>query len=106
MTCLTPFSVKLMSPNSARFWADPDTGYSYVQTVYQHHGQMVHVPAGWLHQVENLQDCVKIAWDMMAPERVALYVLTWQYILSGITRSNAADYVATTGVWWAAVQKL
>ena len=40
---------------------DPDTRYSYVQTVYQHHGQVVHVPAGWLHQVENLQDCVKIA---------------------------------------------
>ena len=85
---------------------DPDTGCAYVQTVHQHHGQMVHVPTGWLHQVENLQDCAKIAWDMMVPERMALYMLTWQHILSGITRSNAADYMAATGVLWAAVQKL
>jgi len=38
-----------------------DLGYYHVQTVYQHHAQVVHVPAGWLHQVENWQDCVKIA---------------------------------------------
>lgn len=60
--------------------------------------QMVPVPAGWLHQVENLQDCVKIAWDMMFLERMALYMRTWLHILSGITKSNAPDYMAMTGV--------
>ena len=49
---------------------------------------------------------MKIAWDMMLPERMAAYMLTWQHILSGITTSNAADYMATIGVLWAAVQKL
>lgn len=33
---------------------DLNTGYSCVQAMYQHHGQVVHVPTGWLHQVENL----------------------------------------------------
>ena len=56
---------------------NPDTGFAHVQTIYQHHGQMVHVPARWLHQVENLQDCVKIAWHMMVPERMVFYMLTW-----------------------------
>ncbi len=55
---------------------DPDTGCAYVQTVSQHHGQVVHVPAGWSHQVDNLQDCVKIAWDIMVPERMAAYMAT------------------------------
>ena len=67
---------------------------------------MVHVPAGWLHQVENLQDCVKIARDTMFPERMALYMRARQHILVGIIRSNAADYMAMIGVLWAAIQKL
>ncbi len=53
---------------------DLDTGCAYVQTVYQHHGQVVHVPAGWLHQVEILQGCGKIAWDITVPERMAAYM--------------------------------
>ncbi|KAL3134232.1 hypothetical protein ABBQ38_006663 [Trebouxia sp. C0009 RCD-2024] len=85
---------------------DPNTGNAYVQTVYQHHGQLVHVPAGWLHQVENLQDCVKIAWDMMTPERMGAYMATWQHVLASVIKSNAPDYMAATGVLWVAVQKL
>ena len=85
---------------------DLETGCACVQTVYQHHGQVVHVPAGWLHQVENLQDCVKIAWDMMIPERMGAYMATWQHVLATVTKSNAPDYMAARGVLWAAVQKL
>ncbi|KAL3157775.1 hypothetical protein ABBQ32_012200 [Trebouxia sp. C0010 RCD-2024] len=85
---------------------DLETGCAYVRTVYQHHGQVVHVPAGWLHQVENLQDCVKIAWDRMVPERMAAYMATWQLVLASVIKSNAPDYMAATGVLWVAVQKL
>jgi len=85
---------------------DPEAGRAYVQTVYQQHGQMVHVPAGWLHQVENLQDCVKIAWDIMVPERMAAYVTTWQHVLACVTKSNAPAYMAATGVMVVAAQKL
>ena len=85
---------------------DPNTGYAYVQTVYQHHGQVVNVPAGWLHQVENLQDCVKIAWDIMVSERMAAYMATWQHVLACVTKSNAPDYMAAMGVLWVAAQKL
>ena len=85
---------------------DPATGRVYVQTVYQHHGQVVHMPAGWLHQVETLQDCVKLAWDIMLPERMAAYMATWQHVLASVTESSAPDYMAAMDVLWVAAQKL
>ena len=51
---------------------------------------MVHVPAGWLHQVENLQDCVKIG-----------YQLTWQHVLVCVIKLNAPYYMADMGMLWA-----
>jgi len=52
---------------------DPKTGLAYVRVVFQSHGERVYVPAGWVHQVENLQDCVKLAWDFFgSPERLAV----------------------------------
>ena len=86
--------------------AHPDTGSYHVQTVYQHHGQVAHVPAGWLHQVENWQDCVKIAWDLMIPERMAAYITTWQHVLACVTASSAPDYMAAMGVLWVTADKL
>lgn len=40
-----------------------------IVTVTQHHGEMVHVPWGWAHQVQNLAPCFKIAWDMVNMSR-------------------------------------
>ena len=40
----------------------PDTRCAYVQTISQYHRQLVHVPAGWLLQVVNPQDCVVWRW--------------------------------------------
>ena len=58
---------------------DLETGCAYVQTIYQHHGQVVHVPAGWLHQVKNLQGYVKIACVMFS-ERMGADMATWQML--------------------------
>ena len=66
---------------------DPNTGNAYVQTMYQHHGQVVNVPAGWLHQLENLQDCVRIAWDIMVPERMAAYMAACPCLCHQVKRS-------------------
>lgn len=38
-------------------------GSEVVPTAEQRHGDVVHVPAGHMHQVENLEGCVKMAWD-------------------------------------------
>ncbi|DBB04538.1 TPA: hypothetical protein ACH3X1_012620 [Trebouxia sp. C0004] len=51
-----------------------------VQVLYQHNGDMVHVPAGWPHQVLNLKPCVKLAWDYHDPVNMAQYALSWLYI--------------------------
>ncbi len=49
---------------------------------------------------------MKIAWDIMVPERMAVYMATWQHVLACVTRSNAPDYMAATGVLWVAAQNL
>ena len=35
--------------------------------LYQLHGQMVHVPPGYIHCVQNLAPCIKLAWDFYNP---------------------------------------
>jgi hypothetical protein len=43
--------------------------------LYQCAGQRVHMPTGWCHAVCNMQACVKVAWDMLDPERYADYMV-------------------------------
>ncbi|KAL0031501.1 hypothetical protein WJX77_003847 [Trebouxia sp. C0004] len=57
-------------------------------------------------KAENLQDCVKIAWDILVPEHMAAYMATWQHVFACVTKSNAPDYMAAMGVLWVAAQKL
>ena len=86
---------------------DPKSGEAYVRVVYQFHGERMYVPAGWVHQVENLQDCVKLAWDFFAsPERLAVCVAAWQHVHAKIPHINAADYLYAAAVLCQAVQEL
>ena len=55
-------------------------GRATVQVLYQHNGDMVHVPNGWPHQLLNLKPCVKLAWDYYDPVNMARYALSWLYI--------------------------
>ena len=48
--------------------------------VRQHHGDIVKVPAGWLHSVENLAPCVNFAWEYMVMEHAAHYLVVHQLI--------------------------
>jgi len=67
----------------------------------------VYVPAGWVHQVENLQDCVKLAWDFFgSPERLAVCLAAWQHVHAKIADINAPDYVCASAVLCKAVQEL
>ena len=58
--------------------------------VEQRHGQMVHVPAGYMHQVVNVKACTKIAFDIYKRANLARYAMSWQYVTSQIAR--APDY--------------
>ena len=57
-------------------------------------GELIKVPVGWAHQVENLQDCVKFAWDLWEPDRFALYYESYKTLGSVFFR-QAKDYMAT-----------
>ena len=73
-----------------------DKGIDMIPIVKQCHGDMVHVPAGYMHQVENLHPCLKVAWDIYVVEHLHRYALSWRYI--GSKMRGAADYMASAVV--------
>ena len=80
---------------------DEATGYQRpaVTLLWQHHGQVVHVPAGHMHMVVNLQPCIKMAWEYWKDDKLVNYILAWKFISSQMTRgSNSLDYFNTQGV--------
>jgi hypothetical protein len=68
--------------------------------IYQHAGQGVHVPVGWMHYVRNLQPCVKMAFDKYVPANFALYIRTWHQFCSPVMGCplSAKDYMAAQDV--------
>ena len=61
--------------------------------VYQHHGQLVRVEAGWLHSVINVQHSIKIAREFMLRDRVAMYAAVPRLISDYIGPEAAHDYM-------------
>lgn len=64
------------------------------QYLEQRHGQLVEVPPGWIHQVTNLLECIKMAWDVYELAHVPDYVASWHHISSQVTCSNSEDYMS------------
>lgn len=74
---------------------DENTGQAYVQIVMQFHGCILHVPAGWVHCVLNMEACAKLAWEVYKEKHMLNYVLSWQYVARQFTRErNVQDYMA------------
>ena len=80
------------------------TGRDLMPIIEQRHGDMVHVPAGYMHQVENLQPCVKIAFDKYVCANLARYALSWWYVTCQIWRSS--DYMGAAVLVKEAINKL
>ena len=76
------------------FLGKDSNGQPYCIKIQQRHGQLVYVPPGWLHQVTNVAQCMKMAWELYDLEHTAHYVASWHYTASKITRNNAEDYMA------------
>ena len=84
-----------------------DEGVAYLQVKYQHHGEMMYVPAGLVHQVENLQMCVKLAWDFFGcSSRLPVCLAVWQQVHARIDSISAKDYLYAAAVLHRAVDKL
>ena len=80
-------------------------GEPLVHIVRQCHGDIVHVPAGWMHMVQNVPACIKMAWDMYTVDHLTDYVLSWQHVASRL-KSNRPDYMAVMGVVTTALTEL
>jgi hypothetical protein len=74
-----------------------DWSYPLVYTEYQYSGMKINVPVGWAHQVENLRDCVKFAFDVYKPEEFGLCMESYQNVASPYFDQDE-DYMATTAV--------
>ena len=61
--------------------------------------------AGWMHQVINLQPCLKLAWDVYTKAQMPAYIASWQLIANSIMRHNAEDYMAVGRVLVKAITK-
>ena len=84
---------------------DPTAQQAYVFSMRQFVGHRVHVRPGWLHQVTNMQPCMKLAWDFYDKAHMAAYVASWQLIASSIMRKIAEDYMAVGLVLLQAILK-
>lgn len=73
-------------------------GNDLVQVVHQRPHSIITIPAGWLHQVTNLRLCVKLAWELIDPNKLYMYALAWQFIASRITMHNAPDYMFSENI--------
>jgi len=61
-----------------------EMGIDMVPIIEQRHGDIVHVTAGHMHQVENLAGCVKMAWDKYVVAHLDRYALSWRYITNQV----------------------
>ena len=75
-----------------------EDGSSHVIEVDQCAGMRVWVPPGYVHQVVNHEDCVKVAWDFVEAEHMHLYVEHSVDIGSGAIGASGNDYVALPSV--------
>ena len=54
----------------------------------------MYVPAGWVHQMENLQMCIKLAWEVFGSScRFPVCLAAWQSVHSKIDNISAPDLV-------------
>jgi oxalate decarboxylase/phosphoglucose isomerase-like protein (cupin superfamily) len=71
-------------------------GVADIHIFEQKAGQVVYIPPGWAHQVENVRDCFKMAFDGFKRQQAPLYLQVWrQFKRILYTQENAAtDYAS------------
>ena len=54
-------------------------------------GDLITVPAGWMHAVINRADACKLAFDCFEVDKFHLYAQSWRQIASKYTKTSQAD---------------
>ncbi|KAL3158294.1 hypothetical protein ABBQ38_010538 [Trebouxia sp. C0009 RCD-2024] len=80
---------------------------SSVLALHQGPGDIVQVPPGWPHAVNNLMYCCKLAWDYIDMGQLANYMAVQRDIVSPLFTGEgiANDYMAVAPVLSAAIAK-
>ena len=79
----------LRSPAAGLCVAEP------MHVIEQHAGEVVHVPSGWVHQVENLAPSLKMAWDYYDGRHMGRYARAHRTVVAPFFGpSQAPDYMA------------
>ena len=72
-------------------------GNDMVPIIKQRHGDMVRLQTGHMHQVENLEACVKIAWDKYVAANRSRYALSWLYVTRWLVAQTTWVLLL---LWW------
>jgi hypothetical protein len=68
-------------------------GTGQVRVLYQRHGEVLLVQAGWSHQVTNLEDNLKLAFDYLEEVELEKYATNYRELISHVVDgNNAKDY--------------
>ncbi len=71
----------------------------HVRVLEQYSGDTVVVSPGWIHQVQNHQPCLKLAFDVFVASSFPAYIDSWLQVASKVTADgNATDYMAVNDV--------
>jgi hypothetical protein len=77
----------------------PDLDKPAARLLYQHAGERVTVPPGWVHMVHNMQNCVKLAFDLLHPANFPAYIESWQQVAIPYMGNNSTrDYMGVNCV--------
>ena len=75
-------------------WALP----GQVMVLFQHPGDMVVVPAAWLHTVINIEPNLKVAVEVVRETEAALIPITHRRTVRHFGRAAARDYIAAAAM--------
>ena len=63
------------------------------EVIQQYHGQIVQVPAGWMHAVYNRRACLKVTWEFAEIDKAWFYPTVSRLIGQYIGQRAAEDYM-------------
>ena len=77
-----------------------------ISFLHKGHGHMVVVMPGVVHTVVNLQDCVKVAWDLIEPRNLHKYIAANRRSTPYFGSNNTQDFMSCGTVAVKLIEKL
>lgn len=82
-------------------------GSDAVVLVLQHHNEYIRVLPGWAHQVDTLQPCIKVAWELINLDHIVEYLRIPRMLsINNVCKWETADYVGIQCIIMSALHEL